>query len=151
MADLEKLITTGVASYGLVVRKKRPIQFFRNPDGYGYSVVQGDIRGVKEWAIQFNTLVDDVSRFQVTLADGTVQNTFQYLRDFMDRHFEPEVRPFIINCPADGKDYTAMFLDPNFELTINNPRLWSSGIVIGQWRSGEAQLDGMQVDNVVSI
>lgn len=151
MADLEKLITTGVASYGLVCRKVRPVQFFRNRDGYGYPVVQGDIRGVKEWAIQFNTLVDDVTQCPVTLGDGTIQSTFEYLRDFMDRHYEPEIMPFIIRCPADNKDYTAMFLEPNFELTINNFRLWSSGIVIGQWRSGEALLEGMQVDNVVSI
>jgi len=151
MAEFEKLITTGVASYGLVVRKRRPVQFFRNRDGYGYSVVQGDIRGVKEWAIQFNTLVDDVSQCPVTLADGTIQSAFEYLRDFMDRHFEPEVRPFIVRCPADSKDYTAMFLDPDFELTINNFRLWSSGLVIRQWRSGDLQLEGMQTDNPIGI
>ena len=151
MADLEKLITQGVASYGLKVRKIRPVAFFPNPDGYGYSVVYGDIRGVKEWAIVFKNLVGDVSQFPITLADGTVQNTFEYIRDFMDRHFEPEVRPFIVRCPADGKDYTAMFTDPNFELSFDNFRLWSTGIVIRQWRSGEALLEGMQVDNVVSI
>jgi len=151
MADLEKLITTGVASYGLKVRKRWPVQFFRNRAGYGYPVVYDDIRGAKEWAIVFNTLVDDVSQCPVTLADGTIQSTFEYLRDFIDRHFEPEVKPFIVRCPADGKDYTAMFTDPDFELSYNNFRLWSSGIVIAQWRSGDLQLDGMQVDNPLEI
>ena len=151
MATLEKLITTGVASYSLKVRKKWPVQFFSNKDGYGYPVTYGDSRGVKEWAIVFENLVDDVLQFPVTLSDGQVQSTFQYLRDFMDRHFEPEVKPFIVTCPADGKDYTAMFTDPTFELSLDNFRLWSSGIVIAQFRSGEALLEGMQVDNVQSI
>lgn len=147
MADLEKLITTGVASYGLEVIKSYPVQNFLNVDGYGYHVTFGDARGLKQWRLRFDSLPEDPNVVTVTLGDGTTQPLFPYIRDFFDRHHFPQVKPFIVTCPDDGKDYTAVFIDHSRSSTLFNFRLWNMGLAIIEFRSGNLTLEGMDEDN----
>lgn len=137
MADfLEKLQILG--SYGLSARKSYPVNDFYNRDGYGFSITNGDSRGLRQWVLTYDFLADD-SSCTVTLPDhlgGGSQTYFQYYTRFFDRHHEPSVKPFVITCPETGEDFTVVFGTHSRELIYNTFKLWTSGgVIINQWRA----------------
>lgn len=136
MADfLEQLQILG--SYGLSVEKSFPINDFYNADGYGFSVINGDSRGLKVWKLTFDFLADD-SSCTVTLPDhlgGGTQTYFQYYTRFFDRHHSPALKPFTITCPEDGEPYTVVFADHKRELVYNTFKLWTTGVRLVQVRT----------------
>lgn len=131
---LESLQILG--SYGLSVSKSYPINDFYNRDGYGFSITNGDGRGLKVWTLTYDFLADD-STCVVTLPDhlgGGEQTYFQYYTRFFDRHHSPNIKPFFITCPEDGEPYTVIFADHNRDLIYNTFKLWRTGIRLVQVR-----------------
>lgn len=132
--SLEKLQILG--SYGLRAGKSYPVNDFYNRDGYGFSVTNGDSRGLRTWQLTYDFLADD-STCVVTLPDhlgGGEQTYFQYYTRFFDRHHEPVLRPFIITCPETGVDFTVVFGQHNRDLVYDTFKMWQTGILLVQFR-----------------
>jgi len=144
MSQLEKLQTLG--SYGLEAEKEYPVLSYPNPDGYSYHVRTGDARGLKSWRLVYDSLHDDpqITSYLYTVGEDAVveqqQTPFEYYWRFFDRHHEPEVRPFVLTCPEDGRDYTVIFAEHKRSMRYVQFKMWSTGIRIVQFRGDAMQL-----------
>ncbi|MEP7336865.1 MAG: hypothetical protein ABI977_03910 [Acidobacteriota bacterium] len=137
---LKKLQILG--AYGLRVKKSYPALSFPSPDGYTYSLRTGDSRGLKTWSLNYE-LHDDPQLNSYLFAydeDGTLITPKQYIVRFFDEQHDPEIRPFILTCPDDDKDYTAIFTTHSREMVFNDYKMWATGLEISQIRLGDMGL-----------
>lgn len=150
---MENLILNCVASYGLEVTKTYPVLDQRDPlSGYGYSVVLGDGRGVREYRLVYDFLTTDPTA-TVTLDTGEVQTTFDYLRNFFDRHHYPEMKPFGAIDPETNERISLVFLEHARSFSYANYRTWRGSLRCGQWRAQDAvsELEMLSASNPHSI
>lgn len=132
-----------LGTYGLTVDKTYPVLEFPTPDGYGPSIRTADSRGLKSWTLS-HTLHNDpqLTNCLVVWDDESILTPLQYYVKFFDECHEPEVVPFILTCPEDGKDYTVKFAVHTRSLRWIELKLWESGtgLTIVQFRGGDLGL-----------